>query len=169
MRTIDRIKLKLAAASLHLSRLTLDVWEESKHPRRKDGKFGRGDKNHSILSNKNDKIKEEILVPKSLSAMAKTFFVKNETKVREEGWSLKAGSTVTGVKVIAEGTKIHDIQRLIREYKLPNGANTKAKDWNKVRGTAIVVNNGKEAKAEVHWYQCKNIGKVEFKIKRWYE
>ena len=42
------------------------------------------------------------------------------------------------------------------------------KDWYKVRGTANLFNTEtkKKMKAEVHWYQCKNIGKVEFKFKR---
>ncbi|QSH95193.1 hypothetical protein C5O78_09160 [Treponema phagedenis] len=48
-----------------------------------------------------------------------------------------------------------------------NGSFTKAKDWYKVRGTAILVNeDGDEYRAEIHWYQCKNIGKVEIKQKR---
>ena len=43
---------------------------------------------------------------------------------------------------------------------------TSPKDWQKVVGTAIIdIGNGK--KAEIHWYQCKDIGKVEYKIKRW--
>ena len=45
---------------------------------------------------------------------------------------------------------------------------TMPEDWMKVRGTATVENNGETCEAEVHWYQCKDIGKVEFKAKRWY-
>ena len=39
----NRILLKLMATKLHLARLTLDKkWDESKHPRGPDGKFGKG-------------------------------------------------------------------------------------------------------------------------------
>lgn len=169
MESLTKIRLKLAATGLKISCLTLDKWEESKHPRNKNGEFSNGHGKNSTKEEKRSNLESEIAVPQSLSAMAKTFYVKNETKIREEGWFLKPGSVVTGVKVIAAGTKIHDVKRLIDTYKLPNGDYTHAKDWNKVRGTAIVVNNGKEGKAEVHWYQCKNIGKIEFKIKRWYK
>ncbi|MBQ7478988.1 MAG: hypothetical protein IJT01_08865 [Selenomonadaceae bacterium] len=53
-------------------------------------------------------------------------------------------------------------------YKKANGDMTMPEDWMKVRGTATVENNGETCEAEVHWYQCKDIGKVEFKAKRWY-
>ena len=96
------------------------------------------------------KISEEFILPRDLSAMAKTFFV------------------VVGVKVIAEGEKIRDVQRLIDDYPLSNGEKTKAQDWYKCRGTAIIT-NGVETfmNCELHWYQCENIGKVEFKVKVW--
>lgn len=32
---------------------------------------------------------------------------------------------------------------------------------------AILTDGKEEFKNEVHWYQCKNIGKVEFKLKIW--
>ncbi|NVP22802.1 hypothetical protein HW453_07090 [Treponema phagedenis] len=80
---------------------------------------------------------------------------------------MKQGTYVKGIKVIAEGKEIRDVNRLIKTYKHQNGSFTKAKDWYKVRGTAILVNeDGDEYRAEIHWYQCKNIGKVEIKQKR---
>ena len=85
-----------------------------------------------------------------------------------EGDTTKENTNVTGVKVIAEGIKIRDVQRLIQQYPLRNGNLTSPKDWYKVRGTATLFNTRTKAemKAEIHWYQCKNIGKVEFKSKR---
>ncbi len=100
--------------------------------------------------------------------MAKQFHVKGTKPLREEGWTLKEGSTVTGVKVIAEGRKIRDVDFLIEKNSLPNGEKTKAEDWYKCRGTADVTNGETTIKnCEVHWYQCKNIGKIDFKVKRW--
>lgn len=74
---------------------------------------------------------------------------------------------MTGVKVIGEGEKIREVQRLIRDYPLPNGLQTKAQDWYKVRGTAVITDGMTEKIKEIHWYQCENIGKVEYKIKNW--
>ena len=114
------------------------------------------------------KISEEFILPQDLSAMAKTFFVQTEKSLKQDGWFIKKGSTVTGVKVIASGEKIRDIQRLITSNPLPNGRQTEAQDWYKCRGTAVIT-NGEETfiHCEIHWYQCENIGKVEFKFKTW--
>ncbi|MBR0288041.1 MAG: hypothetical protein IJQ82_03580 [Selenomonadaceae bacterium] len=112
------------------------------------------------------KINEEFILPQDLSAMAKTFFVQTEKPLRDNEWFIKKGSTVTGVKVIAAGEKIRDVNRLIAENPLPNGEKTQAQDWYKCRGTAIITNGTKERPTEIHWYQCENIGKIEFKEKR---
>ena len=114
------------------------------------------------------KISEEFILPRDLSAMAKTFFVQTEKQMDKKEWFIKKGSTVTGVKAIAEGEKIRDVKRLIETYPLSNGEKTQAQDWYKCRGTAIIT-NGTETfvNCEIHWYQCVNIGKVEFKVKVW--
>ncbi|MBQ9486892.1 MAG: hypothetical protein IJU91_03695 [Selenomonadaceae bacterium] len=109
---------------------------------------------------------ENFIIPQSLGAMAKTFYVKAAKPVAgQENLHLKPGSTVTGVKVIASGEEIREVERLIRDYPLPNGEKTKSKDWYKVRGTAVVTDGVTESVEEVHWYQCKDIGKVEYKQK----
>ena len=114
------------------------------------------------------KFNEEFVLPQDLSAMAKTFFVETEKPLRDGEWFIKKGSKVTGVKVIAAGEKIRDVGRLIESYLLPNGAKTNAQDWYKCRGTAVIT-NGVETfvNCELHWYQCVNIGKLEFKVKVW--
>ena len=114
------------------------------------------------------KISEEFVLPRDLSAMAKTFFVQTEKSLRQDGWFIKKGSTVTGVKVIAASERIRDINRLVNTYLLSNGDKTKVENWYKCRGTAIIT-NGTETfvNCEIHWYQCENIGKVEFKVKMW--
>ncbi|MBR2518988.1 MAG: hypothetical protein IKE46_04285 [Selenomonadaceae bacterium] len=63
--------------------------------------------------------------------------------------------------------RIDGVNRLIETYPLPNGDKTKAQDWYKCRGTAIITDGTKELVREIHWYQCENIGKVEFKFKIW--
>ena len=111
---------------------------------------------------------ENFILPNDLGAMAKTFYVKVDKKLRDGGWFLKKGSQVTGVKVIAQGEKIRDVQKLIEKFPLSDGSYTKAEDWYKMRGTAIVTNGHITYKnCEIHWYQCENIGKVELKVKIW--
>jgi len=115
------------------------------------------------------KISEEFILPRDLSAMAKTFFVQTEKPLKNSELFIKKGSTVTGVKVIAEGEGIHDIKRLVNKYLFPNGEKAQAQDWYKCRGTAVVTDGTDERIKEIHWYQCANIGKIEFKIKDWEE
>ena len=112
-------------------------------------------------------IEKDFVLPSTLGAMAKTFYVKAAKNLKQDNWFLKQGSTVTGVKVIAQGEKIRDVHYLIDKYPLPNGELTKVEDWYKVRGTAVVSNGFEEQIKEIHWYQCENIGKVEFKVKEW--
>lgn len=85
-----------------------------------------------------EELEKEFILPNTLSAMAKTFYVKVEKDLRGGIWHLKQGSKVTGVKVIANGEKIRDIKRLIDSYLLPDGSKTKSEDWYKVRGTAVI-------------------------------
>jgi len=115
----------------------------------------------------NEKIEQDFILPNTLNAMAKTFYVKTAKNLKQDDWYIKQGSTVTGVKVIAQGEKIRDVKYLIEKYRLPDGSYTKINDWYKVRGTAILTNGIDEQVQEIHWYQCENIGKVDFKIKKW--
>lgn len=103
----------------------------------------------------------------SLSAAAQKIYVKNETEIAyTEPLFLKPGTYITGVKVFANGQKIRDVKRLVRTYTLPDDKLTTADDWEKVRGTAIVTNGKMERKGEIYWYQHKDIGQVEWKLKK---
>ena len=123
-----------------------------------------------LMTDEKITLDEEFILPRDLSAMAKKFFVQTEKPLRDGEWFIKKGSTVTGVKVIAAGEKIRDVQHLIERYPLSNGDKTQAQDWYKCRGTAVIT-NGEETfvNCEIHWYQCENIGKIEFKVKVWGE
>lgn len=86
----------------------------------------------------------------------------------EEQAFLVIGSKVTSVWIITEGEKIRIVDNLVRDYKQPNGNDTNKRDWKKVVGYGIVqLSNGTTQKAEIHWYQCDNVGKREFKVKKW--
>lgn len=112
-------------------------------------------------------IEEVFVVPQSLSAMAKTFYVQVDIPLIQGTWFIKHGTTVTGIKAIAVGEEIREVDRLIEKYKKSNGEDTKVKDWIKARGTAILSDGENTVRSEVHWYQCLDVGKKEFKAKRW--
>lgn len=120
-----------------------------------------GDRKLLDIEPRSDTIKvKNIQLPHSLSDMAKPIYVKREFPVREN-LPIKQGSTITNVEVIAGKDvrrQIDDILRLVREH------GGKAKDWQKVKGHATLSDG---TRAEVHWYQAKNVGKVEFKVKRY--
>ena len=56
---------------------------------------------------------EEFIIPNTLSAMAKTFYVKAQKSLKQNDFYIKPGSMVTGVKVIAQSEKIRAVNRLI--------------------------------------------------------
>ena len=66
------------------------------------------------------KISEEFILPRDLSAMAKKFFVQTEKSLKQDGWFIKKGSTVTGVKVIAAGENIGKIEFKTKEWSDDN-------------------------------------------------
>jgi hypothetical protein len=69
-------------------------------------------------------------------------------------------SEIADVDIIAVGTGIRDLRRLVETY----GAGR----WRKLKGTAIVrLENGRVRRVELHWYEAHGIGKKDFKIKRY--
>ncbi len=112
-------------------------------------------------------------VPKSLGAVAKVYTAKADVSVRKgksETYTLKAGSKVNNIELIARGHGIKTIGKLIKKYKRPNGSATDATDWTKKKGIGTVIDkNGNERQAELHWYECQGMGKMEFKVKAWKE
>lgn len=119
---------------------------------------------------KNEQDATTWIVPRSLGAVAIKYTAKNDTKVTAFGKNvtLKQGSTVTDIEIIARGHGIDKVQKLIDNYPRRNGTKTVATDWTKKKGIGTVeIRNGLTAKAELHWYECKGEGKVKFKVKKW--
>ena len=73
------------------------------------------------------------------------------------------GSKVTREVFAGKGTKtpIRDIERLVKEYP-----NSKAEQWQKVKGNATLVQDGEEFRAEIHWYEEPSVGRVKTKFKK---
>lgn len=72
-------------------------------------------------------------------------------------------SQISGIEIIAIGSKIRDLQWLQKTYG--NGR------WRKLKGFARIrfFDNGEEFSAELHWYEAHGIGKVEMKIKELFD
>lgn len=90
-----------------------------------------------------------------------------ENNPKEKGYSLYPGEKITNIVSFARGKGIDDIQRLKDTYKRKDGKTTIDDDWEKCKGNGIAHKNNKKRGAEIHWYQAKNVGQVEHKVKRW--
>jgi hypothetical protein len=65
---------------------------------------------------------------------------------------------ITNIETIAVGNRIHDINRLRKQYGKGR--------WRKLKGIArIRLASGRIRLAELHWYEAHGIGKKEIKRK----
>jgi hypothetical protein len=90
-------------------------------------------------------------------------------KVNNKQYYIQKGTRVTNAESFAKGREIREVGRLIKDYVPQNGKLTKAADWSKMKGTAVLIGGKSPRAAEVHWYQGKNYGKAEWKWKHWIE
>jgi hypothetical protein len=70
-------------------------------------------------------------------------------------------SDITDIEIIAVGSRIHDLDRLQRDYGRGR--------WRKLKGIALVriLKSGRVRQAEVHWYEARGIGRRDLKVKRY--
>jgi len=67
---------------------------------------------------------------------------------------------ITHIETIAVGNAIRDLRRLKKIYGPGH--------WRKFKGIAtICLSNGRMRRAEIHWYEAQNIGRKEFKRKKY--
>ena len=119
-------------------------------------------------------------VPRSLGGSARQYPVKVDyskgkgkegwkvnmkTKGNNPTWYLKEGSVIKSVYTMDAGKDIDDIKRLMRLGKELYNKDSRVEDWKKRTGRAKVTNGKEEMTIIVHWYECANIGKMEFKEK----
>lgn len=79
------------------------------------------------------------------------------------------GSYISGIKTLARGNNIREVQEHIEEFRRPDNILSKADDWKKMRGTGIITDGVEDYPVELHWYEAPNIGKVKWKVKRYIE
>lgn len=155
------------------------AFEENKHPRDKDGKFTSKGNKGSKEYRQNTSYEEITTKTKEHEDTFNVISLPDEQLPFSIGakWANKEilmpdgkvahfveGSKIINKQVFAgKGTKtpIRDIERLVKNYP-----NTKAENWQKVKGHAELDLDGKTFKAEIHWYEEPNVGKVEIKFKK---
>lgn len=101
-------------------------------------------------------------VGKSVGASTKNYPVKMPES--KQHVKLAEGQNIEGTVFAGKGSKteIRDRFRLESTYKHP------ASEWQKVSGNGVVVVDGKNKKAELHWYEAEG-EMVEMKVKRFYD
>lgn len=114
---------------------------------------------------KSDTIKmPNIIIGKSVGAKAKNYDVLD--LITGEIYHFVEGSHLQNVEVFAgKGTR----KEYFNARKYADRFGGKAEDWKHCKGTGILMTQEGEQKAEVHWSECENIGKVDFFVKRWLE
>lgn len=152
------------------------AWSENEHPRDKDGKFTDGSQESS--ADRIKRIREKHFPHLTGKQESDTIKLPDEQLPRSVGakWINHEIDLGNGqVARFAEGTKLQNkevfagkgckrkidqIADLVRKH----GGNPN--EWQKVKAIAtIVLPNGEEERAEVHWYEEPSIGKVGFKVK----
>lgn len=107
----------------------------------------------------------DIPILKAVGASGKNYPVKLPSGNHAK---LTTGTTITKVKVFAgKGTdepirKATELSDLYKQY------NVKPSEWQKVRGDAYVMVDGKMKHAELHWYESEGL-RVEMKVKRFFD
>ncbi len=96
---------------------------------------------------------ETVRLPRSLGAAAKQYNVRGARELL---------SNIRNAHPFKKGHGIREVGRLVREH------GGKAANWRKMKGFAEAVKpSGATGTAEIHWYQCHGVGRVELKVKTW--
>ena len=131
-------------------------FDESKHPRAADGKFGNGSKNPLTTEKNGGKLQSSEI---GIDDFRDTVKLPNGQLSR-----ISKGTKITKIVVFAgKGTKtpIRVAEFLSKKYYIP------ANEWKKARGDGYVDVNKKPKHAELHWFEANKIGRIKMKVKRW--
>ena len=109
-----------------------------------------------------EQLENDIIIGKSVGAKAKNYDVLDlDTGERFE---FVEGSKLQNVQVFAgKGSRV-TYRRASKYADLYGG---KPEDWQHVKGFGLIVTPDGDREVEVHWSQCKGIGKFDFFVKEW--
>ena len=167
-------------------------FDESKHPRDKDGKFTDRGGGASNRGGKSDEEKQREAVrkfssqpDKDMAAMGLNEKQNDTIKLPDEVMPKSVGAKWAnydirmpngGTTRFVEGSKLQNIEVFAgKGTKTPFRQEDlyikcfggKKGEWQKVKGFGMVYDEyGEERKAELHWCQAEGVGRVDFKIKK---
>lgn len=107
---------------------------------------------------------EDIQIFRSVGAKARNYDILDLQT--GEHFSFAEGTKIQNVEVFA-GSGTRKPFKKAQKYADRYGGD--ARDWQHTKGIGVVDYYGENRKAEVHWVQCKGIGKHEFFVKEWIE
>lgn len=101
----------------------------------------------------------------SLGAKAMNYDIKD--KRTGKIYHFAEGSDISHIEVFAgKGTRNKLSPKVVHGLSKEYGVGTRG--WQHAKGLGTIqLSNGKRTTAEVHWFQHKDVGRVEFKIKEW--
>ncbi|MBO4915012.1 MAG: hypothetical protein J5449_07380, partial [Oscillospiraceae bacterium] len=107
-----------------------------------------------------------IYIGKSVGARAKNYLViDKETGI---AYHLVEGTHIENPTVFA-GYKGAKPLNPDTKHGLVSEFGGDAEKWQHAKGIGVLDVGGEDVRAEIHWFQEENVGKVKFKVKRWLE
>lgn len=112
-----------------------------------------------------DSLKQvDINLPKSVGSRWTNYDVYDEEE--DDVFHFVDGTRIKNVEVFA-GKGVRKGLKLEVKEGLTSRYGGKEDDWQHVKGFGVLNCYGENRSAEVHWFQCTGVGRVEFKLKRW--
>lgn len=107
---------------------------------------------------------EDTLIHRSVGAKSRNYDVISPDS--GDVFHFVEGTKIQNSEVFAgKGTK-HSLHEGVAEGLAEQYGGNPEK-WQHCKGNGVIDFEGEERKAEVHWFQEENVGKVKFKVKRW--
>ena len=107
---------------------------------------------------------ESIKIGKSVGAAALNYKIVDPAT--HKVYKFYGGTNITNIQVFA-GKGVRNKLRPAVAEAMARKYGGKPRDWQHAKGLGTVEQNGLLRTVEVHWFQEKNHGKHEFKIKDW--
>lgn len=107
---------------------------------------------------------ESITIGKSVGAAALNYTIKDPAS--NKTYKFYGGTKITNVQVFA-GKGVRNKLRPEVAAAMARKYGGKPTDWQHAKGLGTVERDGRLRTVEVHWFQAKNRGMHEFKIKDW--
>ncbi|MCC8014661.1 MAG: hypothetical protein LIO87_05650 [Eubacterium sp.] len=149
-------------------RLAIIIYKRFFQRENEDGGPGSGNHNHAGVPGQVGGSAPSGLKGKVTSFKRKNgkMYITSDTEVKDEDEvvTLKVGSTITKIVDFAGPGKKNPVRKEAKLIKRYGGTVGK---WKHTRGEATVYNkDGSTSKAELHWFECKGVGRVELRVKR---